>query len=143
MVKTADMKVKVIGGVKEPHEITEPFADPLPAGDVNVKVLDVQDENPEQASKHSRNWEVQCEYPDGFIANHQVPKTSDTSPEEVNQEILLLMIRNKLRGRHGIPHGNKPAEGNHGLNHIAGELLTPMPKIRDLAGVTLTFAWVG
>jgi hypothetical protein len=132
-------KVTVAAGVTEPHEITAPFVGPLADGDIEVKVLSVTDENPDLAPKFSENWEIACEYPDGFVASHQVPK-------ENGAEVLLTMIRNKLRGRHGVPHGKKAVEGEHGLSHVAGKLLVlaPLPaSLLQLAGTTLAFKKVG
>ncbi len=136
-MQTADMKVKGAGGVLDPHLITKSFAEALPAGDITVKVLAVHDENPELASKYSAHWEVECEYPDGFIAFHQVEKTA--SPDA-----LLDRIRNKLRGRHGLAHGNTAQEGQHGLAHVAGELVAPLPaSVTALAGTSIVFKKVG
>ena len=49
-------KVKGAGGVLQPHEITESFAEPFPDGDIAVKVLAVMDENPDHAANRWYNW---------------------------------------------------------------------------------------
>ena len=127
---------KISAGVVEPHEVTESFANQLPDGDIEVKILSVEDENPELASKYSENYMIECQYPDGFKIHHQVAK-------EGGEDALLTQIRNKLRGRHGVPHGNEPVEGQHGLKHVAGDLVGELPELSDLAGTSIVFKKVG
>lgn len=121
------------GGVIAPHLVERAVGD-LPVGDISIKVVEVFDENPEHATKYSENYEVRVEYPDGVIIGHQIPKTDTT------HQRLLEMIRNKLRGRHGLPKSAKVAEGEHRLNHVAGDLITEIDcTTQQLAGKTLTF----
>ena len=135
-ILTIEDKVAAAGGVLAPELITEAFADQLPAGVVAVTVLSVTDENPELASKYSDNWMVECQYPDGFITSHQIPKTSDGSD-------LITMIQNKVRARNGLPSGAPPVAGVVGLNPVAGDLIGTMPPLVLLAGQTLTFTRIG
>lgn len=135
MADGLELKVDGSGGVTQPHEITKAPAGPLPDGQIGVEVYDVGDENPEHASKHSENYLVYCKYPDDFLKAHQISKTGDQGEE------LLRMIRNTLRGRHGVPHGRPAKEGEHGLDHVAASLLTPLPStIPELKGKTLLFS---
>lgn len=136
MVNALQDKINISGGVLQPDQITESFADQLGDGDIEVKVLSVIDENPELASKYSENWMVECEYPDGFIAHHQVAKTG-------GEESFLTAIRNKLRARHGVAHGRTIAAGEHALDHVAGDLIGTLPNIAILVGETITFKKVG
>jgi len=136
MVKEIVQKIRAAGGVLAPHQITESFADPLPEGDISVKILSVQDENTEHASKYSENFMVKCEYPSGFICEHQIPKIH-------GGDVLLTMLRNKLRGLHGVAHGLPATEGKHGLTAIAGDLIGELPPIAELSGKTIQFKKVG
>ena len=137
MAKEIIQKVNASGGVLEPHHITQAFAEPLPEADIAVKVLSVHDENPELASKYSDNWMIECQYPNGYIAWHQVAKVGGT-------EDMLTKMRNQLRALHGAPRTDTVKEGEHGLNHVAGDLAAPLPEyVPALAGNSIVFKKVG
>ena len=105
------------GGEVIPPERARPTHGPLPAGEnINVRIVDVFNENPEHPPEASENWEVRVIYPNGLIKGHQQPKGSDTAH-------LVVKIRNQLRGMHGTR---------------AGDLLTALPaKVEDLKPLTV------
>lgn len=95
-----------------------PVAGALPKGFIEVEIMSVEHENPNHPPEQSEHWEVEVEYPDGYVKSHQVAKTATMG-------VFLTMVRNQLKGRHGA---------------IVGVLATDLPDgFPALAGMTLAF----